>query len=63
MKLTNKDKNIIRQALYRQIENIQLAMADQDSGIYIDLKHLTEKEVSEYCYKIVGLYPSQSSFI
>lgn len=56
MKLTNKDKQAIRQALYHQIENLLMAASDQYSGLD-NLNHLDSLSIATYCYKIVGLYP------
>ncbi len=65
MKLTNKDKHRIRQAMFQQVENLIFAMSDENSGIYDDFKHITQSDetgewsivVSNYCYKIIGLHP------
>ena len=57
MKLTNKDKQTIRQALFQQIDTLLFAASDLNSGIYEDLKHLNNNDIALYCYKIVGLYP------
>ncbi len=57
MKLTNKDKQAIRQALYHQIEAILIGSQDED-GFHNDLEHLPQKDIAEYCYKIIGLYPA-----
>ena len=55
--MTNKDKQAIRQALYYQIENILVSAKDK-FGVHADLKHIPTKDIAEYCYKIIGLYPS-----
>ena len=54
MKLTNKEKRAIRQALYLQIENLLFAISDPDRG-YDDLRHLDNDDIALYCEKIVGL--------
>lgn len=56
-KLTNKDKQAIRQALFNQIDNLLFAASDPNSGYCEDLKHLHNDDIALYCYKIVGLYP------
>ena len=58
MKLTNKDKQSIRQALYHQIEAILLDAKDEYGYNYSDLGHLASKDIAEYCYKVIGLEPS-----
>ncbi len=62
MKLTNKDKRLIRQALFNQVENLIFAIGDENSGYHEDLQYLTQNDnwaatVTNYCYKIIGLYP------
>ena len=56
-KLTNKDKQAIREALYQQIESIVVGSQDE-YGYHADLRHISPKDIAEYCYKIIGLYPS-----
>ena len=57
MKLTNKDKQAIRQALFLQIDTLLFAASDPMNSLYDDLKHLDNNDIALYCYKIVGLYP------
>ncbi len=58
MKLTNKDKYLIRRALFCQVENLIFAINDENSGYHEDLKHIPEDDFANYCYKIIGLYPA-----
>lgn len=64
MKLSNKDKQLIRQAMFNQVENLIFAISDKHSGYYDEFKHLIDAnpenwsvDVADYCYKIVGLRP------
>ena len=57
MKITNKDKHAIREALYHQIESILVGSRDE-YGYHTDLSHIPIKDIAQYCYKVVGLYPS-----
>ena len=56
MKLTNKEKQAIRQALFQQIEGLLFAISNPHGG-YNELKYLDNDAIALYCYKIVGLYP------
>ena len=58
-KLTNKDKQAIRQALYQQIDNLLFAISNPDMG-YDELRQLDNSDIALYCYKIVGMYPWES---
>ncbi len=55
--LSNKDKRNIRHTLFGQIENI-LANMSEKTGYAAEIEHLSEKDVAEYCYKIIGLWPA-----
>ncbi len=57
-KLTNKDKQSIRRALFSHIDCI-LANMSEKTGYATDLEHLPEKDVAEYCYKVIGLWPKR----
>lgn len=64
MKLTNKDKQLIRRALFNQVENLVFAIGDENSGYHDEFQDLIEAdgtvpdEIGDYCYKIIGLYPA-----
>ena len=51
--LTNKDKMAIRQALFRQIENITVGSTE---GQFQELSHITPLEIRKYAESIVRLY-------
>ena len=57
MRLSNKDKQNIRQLLFSQIENTLLAIGDSYSGWFDDFKNVDHGDVANYMYKIIGLYP------
>lgn len=57
MKLTNKQKHLIKQALFQQVDNILMLHADKYSGINDDLRKISPENIAEYCYKVIGLYP------
>ena len=56
MKLTNKDKLEIRRSLFHQIDNI-LDGVTEKTGYQSVIEHIPTKDIAEYCYKIIGLYP------
>lgn len=64
MKLLNKDKQLIRRALFNQVENLVFAIGDENSGYYDEFQHLIDDDgtvpdaIADYCYKIIGLYPA-----
>jgi hypothetical protein len=57
MKLTNKDKLEIRRSLFHQIDNI-ICGAREQSGYESEIEHIPSDDIRDYCYKIIGLYPT-----
>ena len=52
-KLTNKDKMAIRQALFRQIENITVGSTE---GQFQELAHIDPLNIRKYAESVIKLY-------